>query len=81
MVKNILKSAHYKQVVKRLKDKALYYYIQECLSVQDVKVILHPCEIKMGYHIKHVTDETLGAAGLGGILATVTGGDSMCCCL
>ena len=32
-----------RQVVKRLKGKTLYYYIQECLSVQDVKMILHPC--------------------------------------
>jgi hypothetical protein len=32
-----------RQVVKRLKEKTLYYYIQECLSVQDVKMILYLC--------------------------------------
>ena len=32
-----------RQVVKRLKEKTLYYYIQECLSVQNVKMILYPC--------------------------------------
>jgi hypothetical protein len=35
--------ATHRQVVKRFKEKTLYYYIQECLSVQDVKMILHPC--------------------------------------
>jgi hypothetical protein len=43
MVKSILNSAYHKQVVKRRKGKTLYYYIQECLSVQDVKMILYPC--------------------------------------
>jgi hypothetical protein len=42
MVTSILNNAYYMQVVKRLKVKTLYYYIQECLSVQDVKLILHP---------------------------------------
>jgi hypothetical protein len=32
MVKSILNSASYKQVVKRLNAKTLYYYIQECLK-------------------------------------------------
>ena len=32
-----------RQVVKRFKEKTLYHYIQECLSVQDVKMILYPC--------------------------------------
>ena len=41
--KSILNSTYYKQVVKRLKGKTLYYYIQECLSVQNVKMILYPC--------------------------------------
>ena len=41
LVKSILNSAYYRQVVKRFKEKMLYYYIQECLSVQDVKMILH----------------------------------------
>jgi hypothetical protein len=41
--KIILNSTYYKQVVKRLKEKPLYYYIQECLSVQNVKMILYPC--------------------------------------
>jgi hypothetical protein len=44
MVKSILNSAYYKQEVKRLKEKTLYYYVEECLSVQDVKMILHPCD-------------------------------------
>ena len=42
-VKSILNSTYYKQVVKRLKGKTLYYYIQECLSVQNVKIILYSC--------------------------------------
>ena len=33
----------YKQVVKQLKEKPLYYYIQECLSVRNVIMILYPC--------------------------------------
>ena len=40
MVKSILNSAPYKHLVKRLVEKTLDYYVQECLSVQDVKMIL-----------------------------------------
>jgi len=40
MVKSILNRAYYKQVAKRLQGKTLYYYIQECLSFQDFKMIL-----------------------------------------
>jgi hypothetical protein len=44
MVKSILNIAYYKQVVKRVKEKTLFSYIQECLSVQDVKMILYPLD-------------------------------------
>jgi hypothetical protein len=43
MVKPILNRAYNKQVVKLLQEKTLDFYVQECLSVQDVKMILHPC--------------------------------------
>ena len=41
-----------RQVVKRLKEKTLYYYIQECLSVQDVKMILHQQRMNMAHNIR-----------------------------
>jgi len=55
MVKSILNSAYYKQVVKRFKGKTLYLLYKRVSKCSRCQNDFTPLK-RMGYHIKHVTD-------------------------